>query len=258
METIPLTIDLCLILFAVGLLAGLVDSIAGGGGLIALPTLLIIGLPPQVALGTTKLQGSFGTLSASYNYIRKGQASLKGAFSGIIFTFIGASIGALVVQQIDPEIIKPVIPVLLFGVFIYLLFSKNLGFKDNRPKMAELPFYLVFGLGLGFYDGFFGPGTGSFWTVGLMYFLGANMTRAIGYTKIFNFTSNIVALFWFVVGGNVYYSIGFIMAGGQLIGARIGSNLAITRGARFIRPVLLGVIFLTIVRLMYSSFQNGA
>jgi len=246
------------LLVFVGFLAGMVDSIAGGGGLIALPALLFIGLPPQVALGTNKLQGSFGTLSAAYNYIRKGQVTLKGALSGIIFTFIGATVGSCLVQRLDPGFIKPLIPFMLLAVFVYTLFAKNLGFTDRKAKLNALVFYAIFGIALGFYDGFFGPGTGSFWTVAFMYFLGANMTRATGYTKVMNFTSNIVALIWFILGGNVYYKIGLTMAAGQLIGARMGSNLAIHNGARFIRPFFLWVIFLTIVRLIYTSFTSGA
>ncbi|MDM8517955.1 TSUP family transporter [Desulfobacterales bacterium HSG16] len=244
-------------LFFAGLLAGFVDSIAGGGGLIALPALLFAGLPPQVALGTNKLQGSFGTLSAAFNYIRKGEASLKEAAWGIIFTLIGATAGAWFVQQLDPSFIRPLIPILLIFVFVYTIFSKNLGYEDRAAKLSQNMFFVLFGISLGFYDGFFGPGTGSFWTVGFMVFLGFNMTRASGFTKIMNFTSNIVALSMFVIGNNVYYSAGLTMALGQIIGANTGSNLAIKNGARFIRPVFLTVVFLTIIRLAYLNYFNG-
>lgn len=251
-----LTIQILLLLFATGMAAGFVDSIAGGGGLIALPVLLFTGLSPQMALGTLKLQGSFGTFSAAFNFIQKGKISFKEALPGIIFTFIGASAGSLLVQKLDPEIIKPLIPVLLLGVFIYTLFTRNLGNKDETPKIAVLPYYALFGIGLGFYDGFFGPGTGSFWTFSMMALIGYNMIRSVGYTKVMNFTSNIVALLWFIRGGNVVYSIGLTMAAGQLIGARIGSNLAIANGIKIIRPIYLSVVFATIVRLLYTSFTT--
>ena len=254
MEQIDLTIQILVLLFATGMAAGFVDSIAGGGGLIALPVLLFTGLPPQTALGTLKLQGSFGTFSAAFNFIQKGQISFKEALPGIIFTFIGASAGSLLVQKLDPAIIKPLIPVLLLGVFIYMIFTRDLGSKEDKPKLAVLPYYAMFGIGLGFYDGFFGPGTGSFWTFSMMTLIGYNMVKSVGYTKIMNFTSNIVALLWFILGGNVVYSIGLTMAAGQLIGARIGSNLAITNGARFIRPIYLSVVLATIVRLLYTGF----
>ena len=258
MEPFNFTAEIFIFLLLTGFIAGLIDSVAGGGGLIALPALLFIGLPPQIALGTNKLQGSFGTLSASYNYIKNGQASIRKGWTGIVFTLIGATSGACLVQNLDPGFIEPIIPILLLIVFIYTLFSKRLGFSDTRPKMNSLLYFMIFGFCLGFYDGFFGPGTGSFWTVSLMFFIGYNMTKATGYTKIMNFTSNIVALFWFIIGGNVYYHIGFTMAAGQMIGARIGSNLAISRGTGFIRPIFLGVVFLTILKLLVTNFTNGA
>ncbi|MBF0209852.1 MAG: TSUP family transporter [Desulfamplus sp.] len=249
-----ITVDLLIMLFIAGLGAGLVDSIAGGGGLISVPALLFAGLSPQLALGTNKLQGTFGSFAAAYNYIKKGQASLKDAGKGVIFTFIGAIIGAWSVQQLNPDFIKPLIPILLIIVFFYTLFSKKLGYEDQSPKLTWSIFWLIFGVTLGFYDGFFGPGVGSFWAVAIIYFLGFNMTKASGYTKIMNFVSNIVALAMFIIGGNVYYKVGFVMAAGQTIGAIIGSGLAIKKGVAFIRPVFLAVIFLTILRLAYLNY----
>lgn len=254
MEFVNFSIEIFLLLFLAGMLAGFVDSIAGGGGLIALPVLLFIGLPPQSALGTLKLQGSFGTFSASYNFFRKGHITLKEAVPGILFTLSGASCGALLVQMLNPDFLEPLIPVLLLGVFIYTLFSSKIGEQDCQAKMNSLLYYGIFGMALGFYDGFFGPGTGSFWTFSLMTLAGYNMVKAVGYTKIMNFTSNIVALIWFIAGGNVVYTIGLTMAAGQLIGARIGSNLAISNGKRIIKPLYLAVVFVTIVRLLYTNF----
>lgn len=257
MEFIDLTSELVALLFCVGLISGMVDAIAGGGGLIALPALLFIGLPPQMALGTNKLQGTFGALSASYNFIRKRQVELKQCRTGVVFTLIGAGAGALLVQVLDASIIEPLIPALLFLVFLYTLFSRRLGYVDRAARMQETPFFILFGFGLGFYDGFFGPGTGSFWAFALMVLLGFNMIKATGVTKIMNFVSNIVALAMFIGGGNVVYSIGLTMAAGQLIGGRIGSSLAIRNGARVIRPIYLSIVFLTIVRLLWTSLGTG-
>ncbi|WP_457577597.1 TSUP family transporter [Desulfomarina sp.] len=254
MESIDISSTVLLTLLLVGLLSGFIDSVAGGGGLIALPALLFVGLPPQIALGTNKLQGSFGTLSAAWNYISNKQISLKKALPGMLFTLIGASGGAMLVQSLDPSFIQPLIPVLLLLVFFHTLLSKDLGRKDTPAIMRPLLFHALFGLLLGFYDGFFGPGTGSFWTVAFMFFAGFNMTRATGYTKIMNFTSNIVALTWFIIGGNIIWSVGLTMAVGQIIGARIGSGMAISRGTAFIRPLFLTVVFLTIARLAYLNF----
>ncbi|MCG8637180.1 MAG: TSUP family transporter [Desulfobacterales bacterium] len=243
-----------ILLFFTGLLAGFVDSIAGGGGLIALPVLLSIGLPPQLALGTNKLQGSFGTLSATINFIRKGKASLSDNMSGIAFTFIGAVTGAWAIQQIQGGFIRHLIPFMLLFVFVYTLTAKDLGSVQRRAKMGKNMFFMIFGLLLGFYDGFFGPGTGAFWTGALLILLGLDMTTATGTTRIMNFTSNIVALAVFIIGGNVLYSAGLTMAGGQIIGARIGSGMAIKKGAPFIRPIFLTMVCLTIARLIYVNY----
>jgi uncharacterized membrane protein YfcA len=256
-ETLSLT-GYCL-LFLAGFSAGFVDSIAGGGGLIALPALLTAGLPPQVALGTNKFQGSFGTLSAALNYVQKGQVKLSdpSTWSGIGFTFLGAVAGAWAIQRLDPAFLRHLIPVLLLGVLVYTLLSGGLGASEGRARLPVGLFYLVFGLGLGFYDGFFGPGTGSFWTAAFMIVMGFSMTRASGYTRIMNFVSNIVALCLFILGGNVVYSIGICMAAGQVLGARAGSGLAIRKGARFIRPVFMAVVFLTLARLVYTNLAAG-
>ncbi len=253
MEAYPLTIFNFALLFITGFCAGFVDSIAGGGGLISLPVLLSIGLPPQVALGTNKLQASFGSLTASWNYVQKGEASLKDSWNGILFTLIGAVIGSWTIQHLEADFLRLLIPILLLLVFFYTLLSKNLGFEERKAILSPKTFYILFGLALGFYDGFFGPGTGSFWTAAFMVLLGFKMTRAAGHTKIMNFTSNIVALILFIIGGNVLYSVGLCMAFGQLLGARAGSSAAIKNGAGFIRPVFLTVVFLTILRLLCTN-----
>ncbi len=242
------------LLFVTGFAAGFVDSIAGGGGLVSLPVLLSLGFPPQLALGTNKLQGSFGALSSAVNYTRKGVVRPRDCITGIGFTFIGAATGAWFIQYIRAGFIRPLIPFLLLAVFFYTLLSPDLGKGNREPRMKPLAFYLLFGTGLGFYDGFFGPGTGSFWTGALLIFLGMDMTAAAGHTRVMNFTSNIVALALFALGGNVLYSAGLTMAAGQVIGARIGSGLAIKRGAAFIRPLFLVVVFATIVRLIYVHY----
>ena len=120
--------------------------------------------------------------------------------------------------------------------------------------MKPFFFYLIFGTTLGFYDGFFGPGAGSFWTAALLVFLGMEMTAAAGHTRVMNFTSNIVALGLFALGDNVLYSAGLTMAAGQIIGARVGSGLAIKKGAGFIRPPFLTVVFITILRLIHVNY----
>ncbi len=242
------------ILFLAGFSAGLVDSIAGGGGLITLPVLLSLGFPPQVALGTNKFQASFGSFTASYYYIKENVVSLRDAFAGIIFTFIGAALGTWVIQQVDNHILAGVIPIALLIIALYTLFTPSVGQIESRAKIPRMVFYITAGLALGFYDGFFGPGVGSFWAIAFVAGLGFDLTRATGYTKVMNFTSNIVSFFVFLIGGFVLFTAGIVMASGQILGARIGAGLVIQKGARFIRPVFITIVILTTLRLLYNRF----
>ena len=245
------------ILFGTGLAAGFVDTVAGGGGLITLPVLLGFGLSPQMALGTNKLQSSFGSGSATVHYARAGVVDLKECGWGILFTLIGTSLGALAVLQMDAVFLKRLIPLLLVGIVIYLMVKPQVGFEETQPRMKSGLFYLLFGLGLGFYDGFFGPGTGSFWAMAFMLFLGFNMTKATGYTKAMNFTSNLFSLIVFILSGHVRYEYGLVMALGQLIGARFGAREVIKRGAGFIRPLFLTVVVILTLKLICDGYLSS-
>ncbi len=241
-------------LFIFGFLAGFVDSIAGGGGLISLPALLFAGLPPQVALGTNKLQSSFGSFTASVNYINNKKADIKKSVTGIIFVFIGASAGTSLVQIIESGLLQRIIPFLLLLVLLYMIFSPDIKDYDRHARINERLFYIVFGLAIGFYDGFFGPGTGNFWVVLFIALLGFNVVKATAYTKIMNFTSNFAALIFFAIGNNICYRTGLVMAAGQLIGARLGSNMVIRRGNRIIKPLFILIVTIIILNLFYKNF----
>ncbi|GFE57544.1 TSUP family transporter [Geobacter sp. AOG1] len=243
------------LLFATGLVAGLVDAIAGGGGLITVPVLLWTGIPPQYALGTNKLQSTFGSGSAMYHFAGAGTITLKESLEGIAFTAIGAAAGALTVQRLDPTFLRGIIPFLLLAIALYTLMTPRLGLEDIHPRLTKLPFYLCCGLALGFYDGFFGPGTGSFWVIALMLGLGYNMTTATGYTKVMNFTSNIVSLAMFILGGHVYYTAGLTMGVGQLLGARVGAGLVLSRGARFVRPIFITMSLAITAKLLFDYYR---
>ena len=243
------------LLFGAAFLAGLIDSIAGGGGLITVPVLMGIGLPPQVALGTNKLQASFGSGSAMLHFVRAGTVQLGDCWIGILWTALGAALGVWAVQLLDASILKQLIPWLLAAIAVYTLFSPRLGSEDSHSRMKPGPFYLLFGLAIGFYDGFFGPGTGSFWTMALMLLLGCSMLRATATTKVMNFTSNFVALIFFLSVGQVRFVEGLVMGGGQFLGARVGSKLVIRRGTGFIRPVFITVVLALVGRLLYLNYK---
>ncbi len=242
------------IFLAAGFLAGFVDSIAGGGGIITVPVLMASGMPPHVALATNKLQSSFGSFTASLNFIRKGLISVKEVYLGIIFTFVGALIGTKIILLLDAGILNKIIPFMLIVIFLYTLFNPKFGKIDKKSRFSTPVFFLIFGLLIGFYDGFFGPGTGTFWTIALVVLMGLNLKKATATTKLMNFTSNIVSLGVFLFSGNVLFFVGILMGFGQISGAYVGSNMVMKRDVSFIRGFFLFVVGVTILKLIYDSW----
>ncbi len=241
------------VLFAVGLIAGTVDAIAGGGGLLTLPALLSFGFPAPLALGTAKFQGCFGSGSAAWSFARKGAVDPRECRLGFGLTAIGALGGAWVVRSVHPDFLGTLIPWLLGAIIVYMTFRPQLGETSRHHRMEQVPFYLLFGLGLGFYDGFFGPGVGSFWTIAFVTMLGHDFVRAAAHTKVMNFASNVAAMVFFAIAGAIYWIPGLAMGAGQLIGGRLGAHLAMTRGARFVRPIFLTMAALVALKLIYGS-----
>lgn len=242
------------LLFVTGLVAGFVDSIAGGGGLITLPVMLSLGGDPQSALGTNKLQATFGSGSAAWHYSRAGAVDLNDCWRGCLWTFVGAIVGTLGVRQIGPNTLKVIIPLLLIAVAVYSLRHPRLGETETRARLPRHRFDLCFGLLLGFYDGFFGPGTGTFWTMAFVLTLGFNLTRATAATKAMNFSSNLCSVLIFAGAGQVNYLAGSVMGVGQLLGARFGSRMVLQRGARFIRPVFITVVLIITTKLLWETY----
>ena len=245
------------VLFGTGFVAGFVDSIAGGGGLITVPALLSLGLSPADALGTNKLQSTFGSASATWHYARAGVMNLRECKLGLIFTCIGALAGSLMVQFVSQDFLRRAIPVLLVIIATYTMLRPQFGEKDARPRMKPGWFATTFGSLLGFYDGFFGPGTGSFWAMGCVLLLGQNLLKATGYSKAMNFASNLASLAVFIAGNKVHYGAGLMMGVGQLTGARLGSRTVIKRGVHFIRPVFIGIVLLLTAKLTYQVYFHG-
>ncbi|MCP3663373.1 MAG: TSUP family transporter [Gammaproteobacteria bacterium] len=247
--------ELLLLLFVTGTLAGLVDSMAGGGGLIALPMLLSTGISPIEALATNKLQGSFGTLSSTLYFVRKGYLNLRKIWFQIICTFIGSVTGTLVVQNTDPGLIISIAPLLLITVALYFWLVPSVHEEDAKRRIGSNLFALSVGFGVGFYDGFFGPGAGAFFAAAYVYLLGFSLLQATAHTKVLNFTSNIASLLFFMIGGHIIWTLGLTMAAGQFIGGRIGARLAIRKGARLIRPVIVTVSVIISIKLAMA--ENG-
>lgn len=245
----PLTL---IFLSLAALVAGFVDSIAGGGGIITVPALLAAGLPPHLALGTNKLQASFGSLSAALSYRSKGLVSFRRLGPGIGATAIGSASGTFLVSIVSPGFLKVLIPVLLGLVALFLLVRPllfrghastanspgSLTEPSTKTPRAELILILLGGLGLGFYDGFIGPGTGTFWVLLLIHLGALELTSATARTKVFNFTSNVVSLGVFALAGTVLLLPGIAMGLCQALGATIGSRMALRKGGTFIRIML--------------------
>jgi uncharacterized membrane protein YfcA len=212
-------------LTGVAVFTGFIDAIAGGGGLIMMPALLSAGVPPINALATNKLQSMFGTGVACSNYARKGLVDWRANVRTTLLVFTGASIGVIVVQAIDTKALSLIIPLLLMAVALYVLVSPRMSDEDAHQRISARA-YAPVGAAIGAYDGFFGPGTGSFFTATLVGLRGLGLTRATALTKLFNLTSNIASVLFFAIGGKMFWLLGLCMAAGAMLGGWIGSLTA--------------------------------
>jgi uncharacterized membrane protein YfcA len=244
------------LLFLAGLAGGFIDSISGGGGLITMPTLLAVGLPPQIALGTNKLQSCIGTIIAVWRYARAGLLKARGLWLACAVSLFAGMTGAYAVSVVSTEFLKQCIPWMLAAVAIYTALNRRFGLHEGTEKLSPVLFAVLFGALFGFYDGFFGPGVGSFWALSLVTLLGLDLRHATGYTKAANLASVIGALVIFLANGSVHFVAGGAMIAGQLFGARLGSGLVVTRGAAFIRPVFLTVVFAMTLKLLWDAWRG--
>lgn len=228
-----------LLLLLAGLAAGFIDAIAGGGGLLTIPALLWAGLPVQIALGTNKMQACCGTALAVRNFARAGLIHWREVRAGVLCTLVFAALGAWAVTLMDAGFLKRVVPWLLIAIAAYTALSPRMGQVKSEARLSPLPFALLGGTVFGFYDGFFGPGTGSFWTLSCVLLLGQDLRHATAFTKVMNLTSNLASLAVFLYAGCVRFEIAGVMIAGQIAGAHIGSGMVVKNGAAIVRPVLL-------------------
>ena len=242
------------LLFATGLVAGFVDTLAGGGGLLTLPVLLSFCPDPKLALGTNKLQASFGSTSAAFHFARGGALKARDCFRACLLTFLGSLAGSICVQQFDSHRLKQVMPVLLLAVAFFVWLRPELGERDIRPRMSGLKFDFTFALGIGFYDGMIGPGTGTFLALAFMLGLGFNLAKATAHAKALNCASNLAALLVFLYLRKVWFVAGVAMGCGQWLGAWVGSHMVLKRGTKFIRPVFLTMVVLITLKVMWDMW----
>ena len=244
-----LGLDVIAALMAVAFVAGVIDAMAGGGGLLTIPALMAAGVPPVAAIATNKLQSSFGTASAVYAFARKGRIDFRRFRWPALAAFAGSAVGAWVLQRLDPSFLEGFIPVLLLLMVVYFLVAPRASEEDRHSRLGKVSLIAIVAL-IGFYDGFFGPGTGSFLTTVLVALFGMGLVSATAHTKLLNLASNVAALITLVIGGKVLWVIGLVMAVASVAGGQVGAWLAMRVGGRMIRPVLVCVSLLLIAKLL--------
>lgn len=248
-----------LIICPMVLVAGLIDSIAGGGGLISLPMYYIAGLPMHLALGTNKLSSSVGTFTSTIRFIRSRHVQLLSAAMAAAGALAGSWAGARMAILLDDRYLKYVMLILLPVIAVFVLLNRNFGRENNArlfsgPLLCLLP--VAIGLGLGCYDGFFGPGTGSFLILAFTAVLRFDLTTSSGNAKIVNLASNIAALLTFLTNGDVVIYLGIPAALFGIMGNWLGSGLAIRNGGKVIRPVFVMTLLLILATIAYDLAAN--
>ncbi|MEE4453202.1 TSUP family transporter [Novosphingobium resinovorum] len=244
-----LGIDAILFLIAVAFLAGGVDALAGGGGLLTIPALMAAGVPPVAALATNKLQSCIGTGSAFLTFHRAGHVDLKAFALPALGAFLGSVAGGTAVQFANPAFLAAFVPVLLIAMGLYFLLAPPMSEVDRHARMGRVGLTLVASV-IGFYDGYFGPGTGSFLTTALVALGGLGLVRAIANTKFLNLSTNIAGLAAMIAGGKVIWLLGAGMAIANVAGNQVGARLAIRFGGKGVRPLLVVMSFALTIKLL--------
>ncbi|WP_105618390.1 TSUP family transporter [Vallitalea okinawensis] len=244
---------ICLLVF----FAGLVDSIAGGGGLISVPAYFFAGIPAHFALGTNKFSAAVGTFLSTLRFIKNKRYHLQAALVSIVSAFIGSALGARLVLEMDERVIQIVLVITLPVIGIYLMTKRGFGKeeKKNLPMAKVILLSILSAFLIGAYDGFYGPGTGTLLILFYTGFIGFDLTTASGNAKIVNLTSNIAALITFIIHGKVLFFIGIPAAICSMAGHWIGSGLAIKNGAKVIRPVFIAVFVGLMLKIVYDIFM---
>jgi uncharacterized protein len=253
------TLQTLLIICPLTFLAGFIDSIAGGGGLISLPSYLFIGLPSHAALGTNKFSSSIGTLVATIRYAKNKSIHYKSAFFAAAAALLGSYLGARLALAFDEKYLRLVLVGLLPVIAVFILTRRKFGEENKAASLAPqkiLILSIIAGFVIGAYDGFFGPGTGTFLILVFTGMIGFDLATASGNTKVVNLASNIAALVAFIAGGAVVFSIGIPAALSGVLGNWIGSGLAIRNGAKVIRPVFTGVMVLLFGKILWDLLSK--
>ena len=234
-----LTPEIIALLGVASVIAGFIDAIAGGGGLITVPALLLAGLPPAQALATNKVQGVFGAATAALSYARRGLVDLHQQKTEAIVAFVAGLCGALMVSWIPTKALSYGLPVVLIGIAVFFALKPGLDDTDRVRRISPAVFTATFVPAIAFYDGLLGPGTGAFFMLGFVMLAGYGILKATAHTKLLNFASNLGGLVAFAVVAKPLWLLGGAMAIAQIAGALLGARLAMRIGARVIKPLLV-------------------
>lgn len=246
------TADLALILILAAFVAGFVDSIAGGGGLITLPVLLLAGASPLQALATNKVQGSFGAATAAVTYARAGHVDLRRQLPAAAIAFLAGVAGALLARSIPLDTLRVGLPVILIAIAVFFALKPGLTDADRTARISPLLFTTAIVPLIGAYDGLIGPGAGAFYMIGFVMLAGHGVLKATAHTKLLNSASNIGGLLAFALTGAPWWYIGIAMGLAQVGGAMLGARLAMRIGARLIKPLLAVTSTLLALRLLWG------
>lgn len=239
MEFSGFSVDLLVILFFVAIAAGFIDTLAGGGGLITMPALLISGVPPLAALGTNKLQGSVGTATSTYMMLKHKRIHWHDVKHLMLFAFIGSTLGSIAVQFINVKVLSFIIPIVLLIIAIYFVISPVPINDDTTPLLSRNKYKYGVIPAIGWYDGMFGPGTGSFFSLAGISLRGHGLIKSTAIAKSLNFSTNIASLFIFVAAGQLVWLLGIVMMFGQAIGAWLGSHTLLKINPAFLRVIVV-------------------
>ncbi|SHF02450.1 hypothetical protein SAMN05444339_10346 [Loktanella atrilutea] len=246
--------DVLIWLMLAAFVAGMVDSIAGGGGLITVPVLVLAGAPPVTAIATNKVQGVFGAGMAAISYARGGHVDPRRQMKSALLALVAGVGGALLTSHLPTEVIRLGLPVLLIGIALFFALKPGLNDIDRAQRMAPGLFALTIVPLVAFYDGLIGPGAGAFYMLGFVALAGYGVLRATAHTKLLNFASNLGGIGAYALVASPWWGVGLAMGAAQIAGAWVGSRLAMRVGARLIKPVLVTAATALAVRLLWQMW----
>ena len=247
-----MSVELLAILALVGLAAGFFDAIAGGGGLLTVPAYALAGLDPVAAVATNKLSGTFGTGSATLTFARADKIDLVAMWPSAVAAALGSVLGALALPFAPRDAVSIALPFILVAVALYFAFSPRMGESDRHSRLGARTYAWTLAPLIGFYDGVFGPGAGSFYMIGFVALAGYGVTRAVANARLANFASNLGSLAIYAVGGHIALTAGLCVGLGQFLGSRLGAGAVLGAGTRLIRPAIVVVSCLMAARLAAS------